>query len=344
VRDAFRPRLSRWAAPPRLLAFIGWGLALAALAAGAGGALHPLGARTAAAVASPAASLAKSAAEAAEHMRRAERFLHDERLRRGILADRDALPDWSGLLGAEVTPLMTTLGTLEAKRIATNPEWARVLTIRLAGAGVARGDIVAAGFSGSFPGLNLAIIEACGALGADIVAVSSVTASTWGANQPGFTWPEIEAALVEARLIRRASIAVTAGGDADRALDLEPEGRALACRVRDAAARRLGVPVIDPSDFHDAVRRRLAAYRRAANGRPLALYANIGGADASLGRSAAILRHRSGFLPAAPFGRPGDQGVTARMAADGVPVLLLLNVRDLALRWGVPLAGPRPGR
>jgi tetratricopeptide (TPR) repeat protein len=30
---------------------------------------------------------------------------------------------------------------------------------------------------------------------ARVVAVSSVTASTWGANQPGFTWPEIEALL-----------------------------------------------------------------------------------------------------------------------------------------------------
>lgn len=342
MRDVFQPRFGRCKVSPSVLAAVGWALALVALAASAAQvapAIAPgLGTQGRLAAPGLAAAVARRAAAAADTMARAEAFLRAERERLGIRPEGEAAGDTSGLLGGEVTPLMTTLGSLEAKRLTTNPEWARVLTVRLADAGIGAGDLVAAGFSGSFPGLNLALAAACRALGVELVAISSVTASTWGANQPGFTWPEMEAMLAHRGILDRVSIAVTAGGDADVALDLDAEGRAMAARVRNEAARRLGVPIIEPRDFREAVAKRLAAYRRAANGRRIALYANVGGADASLGRSSAVLRLRSGFLPAVPFGRPREQGVTARLAGEGVPVLVLLNVRDLALRWGVPLA------
>jgi poly-gamma-glutamate system protein len=344
MSDLFRPRTGCWRPAPRTLALAGWILALVTLATGAAGLMPAMSVTSADGVTHPPKALAARATAAAATMLRAESFLRAERERLGVLPDAEALPDPSGLLGAEVTPLMTTLGSLEAKRIATNPAWASELTLRLAAVGIGKGDVVTASFSGSFPGLNLAVAAACEALGARLLAISSVTASTWGANQSGFTWPEMEARLVAAGLIRPASIAVTAGGDADQALDLEIEARALACRIRDAAAARLGVPVLTPSSFRDAVRLRLAAYRRAASGRPVALYVNVGGADASLGRSTAILRLRSGFLPAAPFGRPEEQGVTARVAGEGVRILVLLNIRDLALRWGIPLTGAPAGR
>jgi poly-gamma-glutamate system protein len=338
MRETFRPRFGRWSTvSPGVLAAAGWVIALAAVGAGTAGVLPPMALRRA--PPAPSAALAARAHQAETAMRRAEAFLATERARLGVLPDEEARPDPSGLIGGEVTPLMTTLGSLEAKRIATNPAWARELTLRLAGAGIGSGDVLAASLSGSFPGLNLALAAACQALGAELVAISSVTASTWGANQPGFTWPEIEARLVDAGLVGRVSIAVTAGGEGDVASDLEGEDRKLALAIRDAAARRLGVPALAPAGFDEAVRARLAAYRRVANGRRISLYVNVGGANASLGRSAAILKLRSGFLPPAPVGARHDQGVASLLAAEGVPILMLLNVRDLALRWGIPLSG-----
>jgi poly-gamma-glutamate system protein len=270
-------------------------------------------------------------------MRRGETLIGEAKRQAGIVPEYAGARDQSGLIGAELTPLVTTLGSLEAKRTATNPMWAAVLTRELAARGIGRGDLLAASFSGSFPGLNLAVLSAAKALGADVAAVSSVTASTWGANQPGFTWPEMEARLVRAGLLPRATVAVTAGGDDDVAADLEPEARGLAWAIRDASARDLGVPALAPSGLADAIARRMAAYRRAANGRPIALYVNVGGAAASLGASEAVLRVRSGFLPARPFDRSNGRGVMARFAEQGVPVLSFLNIRDLAVRWGIPL-------
>jgi poly-gamma-glutamate system protein len=278
------------------------------------------------------------AAAAMRTMRDAEALIRAAKAEAAVPAE--VAGDATGLIGGEYTPLVTTLGSLEAKRTATNPLWAAVLTRRLSAEGIGPGDVVAAGFSGSFPGLNLAVMAAVRALGAELVAVSSVTASTWGANQPGFTWPEIECRLVRRGILPRASVAIAAGGDDDNARELDPDARAMAGRIRDTAAACLGAVALRPSDLRDAVGQRLSIYRVAANGRPIALYVNVGGTSASLGRSIAVLRLRSGFAPPVPFDRSEDRGVMAMFAEQHVRILTLLNIRDLALRWGVPLAGP----
>lgn len=279
------------------------------------------------------------AADAEANVRRWQDLLRQAKAEAGVPPGGDSGFDPSGLLGEELTPLVTTLGSLEAKRLTTNPAWARVLARQLARHDLRRGDVVAASYSGSFPALNLALVAACEALGARLVAVSSVTSSTWGANQAGFTWPEIEARLVAAGEIERVTVAVTAGGEADVASDLEPEAQAVARRTAAEAGQRLGVPVLVPAGFEDAVERRLDAYERAAAGGRIALYVNVGGAHASLGRSPAVLKLRNGFVPGVPFDRSADRGVTARFAERRVKILMLLNVRELALTWGVPLAG-----
>jgi poly-gamma-glutamate system protein len=338
VSEPFRPRLGRLANGRGALVAIGCVAACALmwlpLPLVPSGALRPAGPWP---VRRAVEGLDARAATAERIMREAEADVYSARVRAGEMSESGFDP--SGLIGSEMTPLVTTLGSLEAKRTATNPRWASVLTRQMSAAGIGPGDVIAAGFSGSFPGLNLAVTAAAQALGADLIAVSSVTASTWGATVPGFTWPEIECRLVESGRIRRASIAVTAGGDGDTAQDLEPEGRQLSARIRDSAARRLGVVALRPSDHGDAVRQRLSAYRRAANGRPIALYVNVGGTAASLGQSAAVLRLQSGFVRPLPFDRSESRGVMARFVEQGVRVLTLLNVRDLAVRWGVPLAG-----
>lgn len=341
MSDPVLPRLGRYAPSPRALAGVGVAAACAVMLFPS--AIVPRGASDGTSrwsSGTSVASLDRGAAVAERLMRQAEAMILAAKIEAGIVTDPAAGIDYSGLIGSELTPLVTTLGNLEAKRTATNPSWAAVLTRQLSAAGIGRGDLIAASFSGSFPGLNLAVMAASHALDADLAAVSSVTASTWGANQPGFTWPEIESRLVASRLLPRASIAVTTGGDGDRALDLSPEGQELALTIRDRVAQRLGVPILHPASFEDAVRQRLSAYRRAANGRPIALYVNVGGATASLGQSTAVLRLRSGFISPGPFDRSEDRGVMARFAEQGVKVLTLLNIRDLALRWGIPLNGP----
>jgi len=328
----FVPRRG-WRRPdPRRVAALGFAASLAVAVASLAVPLPLRAPRLLPVPGSAIADLGERAERAQRAMGQARDFIRSAKIR---AMGAGALADPSGLVGQEVTPLVTTLGSLEAKRLSTSPVWARVLTERLGAEGVGPGSVVAASLSGSFPGLNLALAAACDALGVRLIAVSSVTASTWGANEPGFTWPEMEAMLVEGGVIRPASVAIAAGGAADAAADLAGEDRALASRIRNAAAARLGVPALRPGSFEEAVGLRLRAYRRAAAGAPVALYVNVGGAEASMGHSPAILGVGTGFVTGRAL--RGTRGVTAWFAEQGVPILMLLNVRELALRWGVGL-------
>jgi len=253
----------------------------------------------------------------------------------GIIAAARGVAPEDALIGHDLTPLVSTLGEIEAKRVAASPAWPRAIVREFHRAGLRSGDVVAAAFSGSFPGINLAVIAAAQALRIRLVAVSSVTASSWGATDPGFTWPEMETRLAAAGVIRRATVAVSAGGGGDRALDLDEEGRALARGIAVEAAARLQARLIEPADFGAAVQARLDAFDAARAGRPIAAFVNVGGTEASLGRSPAILKVQNGWLPKTPFDTSPDRGLIARMIEHGVPVLHVLNVRDLALRWGI---------
>lgn len=337
----FQPRAARSACRPAVVAATGWAAAGLFAALSVAGYLPTRLAPSFAGSRALSDEVARQAEQAEAAVRRWQDVIRRAKAEAGVPVGGDAGVDPSGLLGEEVTPLVTTLGSLEAKRLSTNPAWARALTVRLAGEGIGRGDLVLASFSGSFPSLNLSLVAACDARGARLVAISSVTASTWGANQPGFTWPEIEARLVSRGAIGRVTVALAAGGEAYVASDLDADGRSAADRALRSAARTLGVPILRPRDFEDAVASRLRVYDEAAAGAPAALYVNAGGAHASMGRSAAILKLKSGFVPGRPFDRSADRGVTARLADRRVKILMLLNVRELALKWGVPLTGRR---
>ena len=253
----------------------------------------------------------------------------------GIVARARGVSTGEALIGSEWTPLVTTLGEAEAKRVSMSPAWPRALVREFHGAGLRRGDVVAASFSGSFPGINLAVMSAAEAMGVSLAAVSSVTSSSWGASDPGFTWPEMEARLVAAGALRKATVAVSAGGDGDRALDLDGDGQSRAREIAARCAGQLGARLIDPADFEEAIRARLDAFDEARAGRPLAAFVNVGGTEAALGRSPAILKVQNGWLGKAPFDSSPGRGLVARMVEQGVPVLHILHVRGLAVRWGI---------
>src|SRR5690625_1204576 len=87
----------------------------------------------------------------------------------------------TGLVGVAWSEITTSGGNLEAKRTATDPQWGNALIQLLENAGVERGDNVAAAFSGSFPGMNLAVIAAARAMDLNLYVTASVGASNYGA-------------------------------------------------------------------------------------------------------------------------------------------------------------------
>lgn len=280
---------------------------------------------------------------AAELMEAATVAIRDCRLARGVELSPDDV-NRTGFIGVRYSPLTTTLGDLAAKRTTTNPNMAALLVRLLHDAGAEKGDAVAIGASGSFPALIVATLAATRAMGLHPILICSLGASQWGANDPRFTWLEIEDCLVAAGVFPEAyrAVAVSLGGDRDAALELDLEVRdALVAAVAARGARFLYEP-----DLARNVAERVRTYDAHAEGRRIAAFVGIGGNWADMGEDPVVLTLLPGLnvLTVVPEG-PG-RGVALAMAADGIPLVHLLNMRGLTTRYGLPWDPsplPRPG-
>lgn len=250
----------------------------------------------------------------------------------GIRMDPTVDPNGTCLVGPELTPLVTTLGLLEAKRTTTNPDWASLLVHLLREAGVEEGDAVAVGASGSFPAFALAAQVAAEVLGARPRVVLSLGASSYGATRPSFHLLDIHRLLRRRGILHAAPVAVSPGGARDVGGGMDPA-------FRDSLVTELersGPAVIVQDHLPANVARRLALY----DVTPPAAFVNVGGSWANMGTSPRILEVDPGLhqdlagnveVPA-----PERRGVLFQMAARGVPVIHLLHVRGLVQRYGLP--------
>lgn len=234
------------------------------------------------------------------------------------------------LLGLEYTSITTTLGSLEANRSTANPNFAALVVRLLRQAQVDSGDVLAMGFSGFFPGLCIAAVAGAEALGAHAVVISSVGASSWGANLPWLTWLDMERVLWEQGLIPTRSVAATVGAEADTGGGLGEEGRRLA---RQAAART-GVPMLEVNGLQESITARMHIYRRAGR---VKTFLNVGGNQADLGPYFCRRLLRPGLaLHQRRVALRKECGVAQGFMEQGVPVVHLLDVRQLCARYGLP--------
>ena len=279
--------------------------------------------------------------QATQLMARSLEAIRDQRARLGLPIDQAVDRNRTGVIGDEFTPLTTSLGEADAKRTSANPAFARVVASYLQAAGVGRGEVVAVGASGSFPGLVLATLCAARALDVEPVIIYSVGSSMYGANLPGFTFVDMLARLREEGILPYRVAAVSPGGDQDGGAGVlfDEEGETLV-----AEARRTGLPMVEGGTLAARIQWRLRAYDTAARGRPIRAFVNVGGASASFGDTPASLEVPNGLvlkwpaLPSAP-----TRGLLFEFAARGVPVIHLLHVRGLARDNGLPYDPvPRP--
>lgn len=275
----------------------------------------------------------KKKIEATRIMERAEKAIREEKLRRGIAMDPKNDPGQTGLIGPQFTLITTDRGAQSAKELAAHPNFAAAATQMLLQGGVRSGDLVAVGMTGSLPGLNLAVLSACKAIGCEPVIVTSAGASMFGATDPDFTWLDMETLLVGRGLVPFHSVAASLGGGGDVGRGLSPAGRELLV----AALARNGVPLLDPPSVLEAVRERVAIYDSvaAARGKPIKLYVNVGGGVASLGGA-----QNANLIPAGLTRRLAarnypNRGVINVLGERRMPVIHLLQVEKLARQLGI---------
>jgi len=282
---------------------------------------------------------------AAEKASEAYLAVRRHRLMEGATLDLVNDPAGTGLIGPENSLITNVPGVLNAKLTSLNPNWAAVIVDMFRRAGLKPGDPVVVAVSGSFPGLNIAVYAAVEAMELSPVVVTSVGASNWGANDPAFTWLDMEM-LFSKEIFHFRSAAATLGGNDDMGRGLTPLGRQ---ELLDAFDRN-EVPLLASNNIEDAITVRMAFFERMLRGRRCRCYVNVGGGVASLGSSQnenLIPRGLSMTLGTKNWARKGSMVL---MSDKGVPVIHLLDIIDLAHDHGLPvapdydyLAGPGEG-
>lgn len=240
-------------------------------------------------------------------------------------------PNRTGLIGPDWSETTTTIGDVQAKRTATNPDLAAAIARMLLELKAPHGAAVGIVASGSFVGANVAAISAVESLGLRPVIVSSLGSSMYGASDPEFGWLDMEAAVQRAGVWRVRTAAVVLGGESAVAESLTPTGRDMLM----ATARRNGYEPIVAAELVELKRAVMKAMSDVAPEGLIAVI-NSGGSVLGIGTCLDAYRLPSGLIRKNPPCQNGVTGLVHDFAARNVPVLHILNIKRLALDWGLP--------
>jgi poly-gamma-glutamate system protein len=284
-----------------------------------------------------------------DRAQRAQEAIKNRITEMGIPIDYENDPNGTGLIGEQYTVVTTDRGSLRSKLLATNPNFGAALVKMFKECGLKRGDKIAVGMTGSFPGVNIALYAVCEEMGITPVVITSLGASNWGANHPDYTWLDMEKTLLAANIITHRSIAASLGGGSDNGRGLSVMGRTLLLEN----IKKNNVELIFSGNIENIlesrgslrsnIERRMEIYEKHSKGQQYAAYVNIGGGLASLGSS------QNGRL--IPSGVNFDlhrrnfpaRGVINIMAERNIPVLHILRLPEIARDYGLPVnIVPRP--
>jgi poly-gamma-glutamate system protein len=190
--------------------------------------------------------------------------------------------------------------------------------------------------SGSFPSISTSVLAALQTIGAHVLLVSSLGASSYGANQPLATWADLEFWLHTEGGLKYHSAIVTFGGEGDTGGGISDEGKEM---LRDAIGRT-HAPFYHPPSLDSAISHRMHLF---FGDRPVNLLINIGGSQASLGACSHASTIPNGYHRKVSTCDDPDRGVLVRASEAGVPVIHFLNIRSLAARSGLRDADIRTG-
>ncbi len=130
-------------------------------------------------------------------------------------------------------------------------------------------------------------------------------------------------------------LAVSMGGNNDQAeAMLFPDSQKV---IRDIA-KSSDVSFIDTDNLVDNINKRKELYEASAGSKPISMFVNIGGASANYGNTTASITYPNGLIMNGPkIPDNPERGLIFEYQSLNIPVVHLLNIRDLALKNGIPI-------
>lgn len=281
---------------------------------------------------------------AANRMNEALRALADRQIAGGDAIESYGDSRVDALIGQQFSTITSDLASFEEKLHGANPNIAAAAVDLFLSAGLKKGDFVAVAFSGSNPGLNIAVLSACDAIGIMPFTVSALSSTWWGATDPRNTWADMQKFLIEKGLFKCNVLAFSRGGLDDNALGMSSVGRAELALAADRNQGRL----VESDNLSQAVSDWWSTFESAAAGKSFSAYINVGDAIASLGHKENGALLGNGLHHRLPTRNWPGRGVIHVAAEKGLPVINFYNAAGLAQEFGLgspklPLAEPGKG-
>jgi len=276
--------------------------------------------------------------QAAELTQHAIETIREYRMQQGYTFDELNDPNKTGLIGEKYSLITTDRGDLTAKLTTLNPNIAAIIVELFEKARLNKGNVIAVNVTGSMPALNIAVLSAAKVFGLDVVLISSVGASMFGATDPYFTWLDMETLLNEKGILPYKSVAASLGGGRDLGRGLSKAGRDLIIE----SIERNDVELIQEKSLEKNIERKMEIFERGN----IDLYVNVGGGLSSLGDAINGRLLLPGLHKHVITRNIPKKGTMFLFAEKGVPVIHLLDVRKLSEDYNLPISPvplPEPG-
>jgi len=269
--------------------------------------------------------------KAAENMQIVVNEIHDFRTEKNIPIDPSLDPAQSGFIGEEFSPITTTLGNLESKQVAANPDFTALIVRWISELNLKPGSDIIIHASASFPALTIMSIVACETLEMNPVILTSVGASSYGANIPEFTYPDIENHLYKKGIIKHRSVMITPGGNRDNGSSLWEGGFENVIRTADQNKYTLFVP----ESLQESIEKK---WQLCFDNRLPKLFINIGGNHSAFGTGECAFNFQTGKILSPLNCTDNNPGLIHKFNQAGIPVFHFLNIRDIAVKNGIGLS------
>lgn len=262
--------------------------------------------------------------------------IRKEKNKRGIEIDSEIDRNMTGLIGSEMNGITTTLGSIESKRTSTNPNFAAVMIDMMKQAGLRLGDNVAINFSSSFPALNLSTLAACEVLDLNPIIITSIGSSTWGGNNLEFTYLDMEEFLYNEGLLSHKSTVVSPGGSGDIGKDMNQEDlNSILNRMK-----LYNKTIIIEEDLEKNIGLRKEIYFKDSNS--IKAFINIGGNIVAFGDTTDSIDAPTGLIENKYYDTNEKTGLVQFFNSKNIPVIHMLNINELANRYGLPVDPSTP--
>jgi poly-gamma-glutamate system protein len=280
--------------------------------------------------------------EAAELANKAFKEIKEYRLSRRIPINKKHDPAETGLIGKKNSDITSDHGVLRSKQISVNPNLAAVIVQWLKDLSLKEGDVVAVGMTGSFPALDISTLAALKTLKLEPLVIVSVASSNWGANLPEFNVLDMLYHLHQRKILTFEPLAASIGASKDSGKSLTDKGvNSILYSIEKHKDELIKQPLVSES-----IDKRLDYYQEAAKGQAIKAYINIGGGVASIGKhhskgglskeqkeAISSTSLHTGVNRELPVALANTNSVAVRFLKEGVPVINIKNVGNLALTY-----------